>query len=127
MQTAEYEQLKTTTKYNKSDGPCLNALYKVLKTKNVYRQAYYGQNFSKTYRKSSQQNVKKLYNFNLKPLEGESRVTVFHYVGQEDGGRRLPHQSKNDQIPLSESSPTKCLFLLENTLTHSLYYCMKWE
>ena len=35
LQTAEYEQLKTTTKYNKSDGPCLNALYKVLKTKNV--------------------------------------------------------------------------------------------
>ena len=45
MQTAEYEQLKTTTKYHKPDGPCLKALDKVLKTKNMHRQAYHGQRF----------------------------------------------------------------------------------
>ena len=45
MQTAEYEQLKTITKYHKSDGPCLKALDKVLTTKNVQRQAYHGQRF----------------------------------------------------------------------------------
>ena len=43
MQTVEYEQLKTTTKYHKSDGSCLKALDKVLATKNVQWQAYYGQ------------------------------------------------------------------------------------
>ena len=45
MQTAEYEQLKNTTKYHKSDGPYLKALDKVLTTKNVQRQAYHGQSF----------------------------------------------------------------------------------
>ena len=45
MQTAEYEHLKTTTKYHKSDGPCLKALDKVLTTINVQRQAYHGQSF----------------------------------------------------------------------------------
>ena len=45
MQTAEYEQLKTTTKYHKSDVPCLKALDKVLTTKNMQQQAYHGQSF----------------------------------------------------------------------------------
>ena len=45
LQTAEYEQLKTTTKYHKSDGPCLKALDKVLTTKNVQHQAYHGKSF----------------------------------------------------------------------------------
>ena len=45
MQTAEYEQFKSTTKYHKSDGPCLKALDKVLTTKNVLQQAYHGQSF----------------------------------------------------------------------------------
>ena len=45
MQTAEYEQLKTTTKYHKSDVPCLKALGKVVTTKNVQRQAYHGKSF----------------------------------------------------------------------------------
>ena len=35
LQTGEYEQLKTTIKYHKSDEPCLKALDKVLTTKNV--------------------------------------------------------------------------------------------
>ena len=45
LQTAEYEQLKTATKYHKSDGSCLKALDKVLMTKNVQRQPYHGQSF----------------------------------------------------------------------------------
>ena len=42
---AEFQKLKTTTKYHNSDGPCLKALNKVLTTKNVQRQTYHGQNF----------------------------------------------------------------------------------
>ena len=49
MQTAEYEQFKTTTKYHKSDGLCLKALDKVLTTKNVLQQAYHGQSFIEKY------------------------------------------------------------------------------
>ena len=49
MQTAEYEQLKTTTKYRKSDGPCLKALEKVLTTKKVQQQAYHGKSFIGNY------------------------------------------------------------------------------
>ena len=49
MQTAEYEQFKTTTKYHKSDGPCLKARDKVLTTKNVLQQAYHGQSFIENY------------------------------------------------------------------------------
>ena len=45
LQTDKNEQLKTTTKYHKSDGPCLNQLDKVLTTKHVQQQAYYGQSF----------------------------------------------------------------------------------
>ena len=45
LHTAEYEQLKTTTKYHKSDAPWLKALDKVLMTKNAQRQAYHGQSF----------------------------------------------------------------------------------
>ena len=45
LQTGEYEQLKTTIKYHKSDEPCLKALDKVLTTKNVQWQAYHGQSF----------------------------------------------------------------------------------
>ena len=46
MQTAEFEQLKTTAKYHKSDGPYLKALDKVLTTKTVQWQAYHGQYFN---------------------------------------------------------------------------------
>ena len=49
MQTAEYEQFKTTTKYHKSDGPCLKALGKVLTRKNMLQQAYYWQSFIENY------------------------------------------------------------------------------
>ena len=45
MQTVEYEQLKTTTKYHKLDGPCLKALDKVLTTNNLQQQAYHEQSF----------------------------------------------------------------------------------
>ena len=34
LKIAEYELLKTTTSYHKSDGPCLKALDKVLMAKN---------------------------------------------------------------------------------------------
>ena len=58
LQTGEYEQLKTTIKYHKSDGPCLKALDKVLTTKNVQPQAYHGQSFIENH-------VSKMFKINL--------------------------------------------------------------
>lgn len=43
LQTAEYEPLKFTTNYHKSDGPRLKALGRVSIAKNVLWQAYHGQ------------------------------------------------------------------------------------
>ena len=43
LQTDEYEPLKSTTNYHKSDGPRLKALGRVLIAKNVQWQAYHGQ------------------------------------------------------------------------------------
>ena len=83
LQTAEYEQMKTTTKYHKSYGPCLKALDKVLTAKKFSATSI---SWTKFYWKPCQQNVEDYFSFNSKPLVGGSRVKFFHYGGQEDGG-----------------------------------------
>ena len=106
LQTTEYELFNITTKYHKSDGPCLKALDKVPMAKNFAATSI---SWAKLYRKSCQQNAKGYFNFNSKPLVADLQSHGFPLW--EDGGTSSISQNMAKwSNPPNKFPPTKFLF-----------------